>query len=78
MTQIMGGYLSDRLGGDKVLMSAATGWALITFWTPQIIHLFSDKSLAFTVIIISRIMLGCFQGKLAQSFLICQIVHGVN
>ncbi|CAH1775098.1 unnamed protein product [Owenia fusiformis] len=62
MTQVLGGYLSDRIGGDIVLIVSATGWALITFWTPFIIKLSSDQHTAMVLVVISRVLLGCFQG----------------
>ena len=64
MTQFLGGYLSDRVGGDVVLPIAACCWSLITFWTPQLAYLSEDKYLALRFIILSRVFLGIFQGKL--------------
>lgn len=63
MTQFLGGYLSDRVGGDVVIPIAACCWSLITFWTPQLVYLSTDKYLTLRIIIFSRVLLGVFQGK---------------
>ncbi|KAL5022120.1 hypothetical protein ScPMuIL_001275 [Solemya velum] len=62
MTQFLGGYLSDRVGGDVVLPIAAVFWAIITFWTPQLAYLSQDKYLALQILLTSRVLLGVFQG----------------
>ncbi|KAL4235803.1 hypothetical protein ACF0H5_004193 [Mactra antiquata] len=61
MTQFLGGYLSDRVGGDVVLPIAACCWSLVTFWTPQLVYLAGDKFLSLRIIILSRVLLGVFQ-----------------
>ena len=63
MTQVIGGYLSDRVGGDIILATAAVGWSLLTFWTPVIMHMYSDKAMILTVVDATRVLLGCMQGK---------------
>ncbi|KAH3809294.1 solute carrier family 17 member 9-like isoform X1 [Dreissena polymorpha] len=62
MTQFLGGYLSDRIGGDVVIPIAACCWSLVTFWTPQLVYLFEDKILTLRLVILSRVLLGVFQG----------------
>lgn len=62
MTQFLGGYLSDRVGGDVVLPIAACCWSLVTFWTPQLAYISEDKFLTLRIIIFSRVLLGIFQG----------------
>ncbi|XP_076440135.1 LOW QUALITY PROTEIN: voltage-gated purine nucleotide uniporter SLC17A9-like [Babylonia areolata] len=62
MTQFLGGYLSDRIGGDVVLPIAACLWSLITFWTPQLAYLSVDKHTALYIVVLSRVMLGICQG----------------
>ncbi|KAH6924215.1 hypothetical protein HPB50_013860 [Hyalomma asiaticum] len=37
LTQVLGGYLGDMWGGDKVMLGAAVGWSLLTLYTPDII-----------------------------------------
>ena len=62
MTQFLGGYLSDRIGGDVVLPIAACLWSMITFWTPQLAYLSTDKHSALYIVVLSRVMLGISQG----------------
>lgn len=37
LTQVLGGYLSDRFGAERVLLAAGAGWGLITFWFHRIV-----------------------------------------
>uniref|UniRef100_A0AAG5DMN7 Major facilitator superfamily (MFS) profile domain-containing protein n=1 Tax=Anopheles atroparvus TaxID=41427 RepID=A0AAG5DMN7_ANOAO len=63
LTQVLGGYLSDKFGGQKVILLAAIGWSLITFWMPNIItssSVFASYSIPFIVTI--RIINGACQG----------------
>ena len=30
LTQVLGGYLSDRFGAERVLLAAGLGWGLVT------------------------------------------------
>ncbi|XP_069126561.1 voltage-gated purine nucleotide uniporter SLC17A9-like isoform X1 [Argopecten irradians] len=62
MTQFLGGYLADKVGGDVVLPIAACFWSMITFWTPQLAYLSTDKYLTLHILIVSRVFLGIFQG----------------
>ncbi|XP_035826482.1 solute carrier family 17 member 9 isoform X2 [Aplysia californica] len=62
MTQFLGGYLSDRIGGDIVLPIAACMWSLITFWTPQLAYLSTDKHISLYIVVLSRVSLGICQG----------------
>lgn len=62
LTQILGGYLSDRLGAEKVLLAAGLGWGLITFWFHQIVYLFENHDTALKTIVFSRVLLGACQG----------------
>ncbi|KAK3791568.1 hypothetical protein RRG08_002924 [Elysia crispata] len=62
MTQFLGGVLSDRVGGDVVLPIAACMWSLITFWTPWFAYLSTDKKYALYIVVLSRVLLGAFQG----------------
>ncbi|CAD5112256.1 DgyrCDS1487 [Dimorphilus gyrociliatus] len=62
LTQVLGGYLSDRINGEKVIFLAGVGWSALTFITPNIAHLFSSSSLIFFCIIVSRIVIGCLEG----------------
>ncbi|CAB0041021.1 unnamed protein product [Trichogramma brassicae] len=61
LTQVLGGYLSDRLGGQRILTVAAIGWGLSTLFLPEIIDYFSDYySIQF--IVLARMINGAFQG----------------
>ncbi|XP_021917610.1 solute carrier family 17 member 9 isoform X2 [Zootermopsis nevadensis] len=62
LTQVIGGYLSDRIGGHKVILTAAVGWSLFTFCMPDIIRLFSAQETSVNFIVIMRILHGAFQG----------------
>ncbi|KAI8773926.1 solute carrier family 17 member 9-like [Biomphalaria glabrata] len=62
MTQFLGGYLSDRIGGELVLPVAACVWSLITFWTPQLAYLSTDKHNSLYIVVLSRVLLGISQG----------------
>lgn len=62
LTQVVGGYLSDRIGGHKVILTAALGWSLFTFWMPGVIRLFSAPETSVNFIVIMRILHGAFQG----------------
>jgi ACS family sodium-dependent inorganic phosphate cotransporter-like MFS transporter 9 len=64
LTQVIGGYVSDRIGGHKVILTAAVGWSLFTFWMPDIIRLFSAQETSVNFIVIMRILHGAFQGEL--------------
>ena len=64
MTQIIGGYFSDRIGGDIVIVVAAVGWTLVTFWTPQLLYLSTDKTTVLSVLTLSRVLMACLQGNL--------------
>lgn len=62
LTQVIGGNLADRFGGEFVLMTAAVGWSLVTFWTPQIIYTFQKHDVALTFLVFARILMGACQG----------------
>lgn len=63
LTQVLGGYFSDRIGGQRVMLAAAIGWSLITFWMPNFI-LWAPKSLSWGIpfIVVVRILNGACQG----------------
>lgn len=62
-TQFLGGYLSDRLSGDIVLLTGAVGWGLVTFWTPPFVYLFGNSSWTLFFVMFTRVLAGAFQGK---------------
>lgn len=61
--QVLGGYFSDRFGGQRVIFFAAIAWSLITFCMPNIL-LMAPKtwSYSITFIVIVRIINGASQG----------------
>ena len=63
MTQVIGGYLSDKIGGEIVITTAAVGWSLLTFWTPWIVYIYQDKTTVLYIVVFSRVLMGCFQGR---------------
>ncbi|CAG0888341.1 unnamed protein product, partial [Darwinula stevensoni] len=62
LTQVLGGYLSDRIGGDIILLIAGLAWSLITFLHPQIIWIFSDHSWSVNTLCLFRVLMGACQG----------------
>uniref|UniRef100_D3TNQ1 RNA polymerase II elongator complex subunit ELP3 n=1 Tax=Glossina morsitans morsitans TaxID=37546 RepID=D3TNQ1_GLOMM len=63
LTQVVGGYFSDRFGGQRVILFAAIGWSLLTFLMPNIIwEAPYFKSYAIPFIVTVRIINGAFQG----------------
>ena len=61
LTQVLGGYLSDRIGAERVLLASGLGWGLITFWFHQIVRAISDHDNALHLIVLARVLLGAFQ-----------------
>ncbi len=62
MTQVVGGYMSDRIGGDRVVTISGAAWSLLTFWTPFLIYLYPDKVTLLGFVVITRVLMGCIQG----------------
>ena len=63
MTQVAGGYLSDRIGGDRVMTVSVVGWSLLTFWTPWLVYIYPDKATLLSFIVFTRVVMGCLQGN---------------
>ncbi|XP_057168422.1 solute carrier family 17 member 9 isoform X13 [Ursus arctos] len=59
LTQVVGGHLGDRIGGEKVIVLSASAWGFITAATPLLAHL-SSAHLVFMTF--SRILTGLLQG----------------
>ncbi|XP_021503049.1 voltage-gated purine nucleotide uniporter SLC17A9 isoform X5 [Meriones unguiculatus] len=59
LTQVVGGHLGDRIGGEKVILLSASTWGFITVATPLLAQLGSGH-LAFMTF--SRILTGLLQG----------------
>lgn len=63
MTQVLGGYLSDRVGGEIVLAVATIGWSTLTFLTPFLVNSLQGSSILLLYsLTFSRVLIGCFQG----------------
>ena len=58
LTQILGGILSDRFGGERVLFLSAAAWSLSTFIIP-FIEILVPVNFGFTAL---RIIAGASQG----------------
>lgn len=61
LTQVFGGYLSDKYGGQRVILVAAIFWSLITFFMSNIIS-WAPKSYSIPFIVCIRIINGALQG----------------
>lgn len=62
LTQVLGGYWSDRIGGAFVLFCATIGWSVITCWTPYVLAILHGTPIAHGVLVVSRVLLGACQG----------------
>lgn len=62
LTQIVGGYLSDKYGGEKIIFISAIGWSTITFLMPNIIQVPKSWNYSIPFIVFIRILNGAFQG----------------
>ncbi|XP_062871983.1 solute carrier family 17 member 9b [Trichomycterus rosablanca] len=58
-TQVLGGYVSDSVGGEKVLLLSAAAWGAMTAFTPILAQFCSQPILSMTV---SRFLMGLLQG----------------
>ena len=63
VTQIPGGYLSDRLGGDLIIFYASLFWSSLTFLLPYVTLLSDDKYIILFYITMFRCVTGGFQGE---------------
>ncbi|KAK0179631.1 hypothetical protein PV327_005369 [Microctonus hyperodae] len=62
LTQVASGYVSDRIGGQKIMWIAALGWSSTTFLMTNVIELFSNSQYCIQIIALSRVINGAFQG----------------
>lgn len=58
-TQIFGGYVSDRVGGEKVMLLSAAAWGSMTAFTPFLAHFCSQPIFSMTL---ARFLMGLLQG----------------
>ncbi|XP_076755304.1 major facilitator superfamily transporter 18 [Xylocopa sonorina] len=77
LTQVASGYISDKIGGQKVLLISALGWSTTTFFMPEVIELFSKSDTSVLLVAIVRTINGAFQGMHFPSMisLISQRLH---
>uniref|UniRef100_A0A8C9NPT7 Voltage-gated purine nucleotide uniporter SLC17A9 n=1 Tax=Serinus canaria TaxID=9135 RepID=A0A8C9NPT7_SERCA len=59
LTQIVGGHISDQIGGEKVLLLSASAWGFLTVLTPLLTHITSAHLVFMTS---SRFLMGLLQG----------------
>lgn len=62
LTQVASGYISDRMGGQRVMWIAALGWSLTTFFLADVIEMFSNSIHCVLIVAIARVLNGAFQG----------------
>ncbi|XP_031834300.1 major facilitator superfamily transporter 18 isoform X3 [Nomia melanderi] len=77
LTQVASGYISDKIGGQKVLLISAVGWSTTTYFMPEIIELFSNSDTSVLLVATVRTINGAFQGMHFPSMisLISQRLH---
>ena len=61
-TQVIGGYMADKVGGDKILCLSVSVWGILTLLTPHIAHIHFDFMSALGVLTLIRVLLGISQG----------------
>ncbi|XP_059189681.1 voltage-gated purine nucleotide uniporter SLC17A9-like [Centropristis striata] len=59
LTQILGGHVSDKVGGERVLFVSSVSWAVVTAATPLLAHL-SSRTIALMTM--ARFLMGVLQG----------------
>ncbi|XP_043276132.1 solute carrier family 17 member 9 [Venturia canescens] len=62
VTQVASGYVSDRIGGQKIIWFAALGWSTSTFFLPEVINLFDNVDYSVPAVATFRAISGAFQG----------------
>ncbi|CAL8075412.1 unnamed protein product [Calicophoron daubneyi] len=62
LTQILAGYLSDRLGGELVISISSLVWSLVNLSFVFLPRLSSSSFTAFYLFVFARFALGVFQG----------------
>ncbi|KOX71429.1 Solute carrier family 17 member 9 [Melipona quadrifasciata] len=77
LTQVASGYISDRIGGQKILLISALGWSMTTFFMPGVIELVSKSDSSVLLVATVRMINGAFQGMHFPSMisLISQRMH---
>lgn len=60
--QIIGGVLSDRIGGDHILFRATVVWSVVAIITPQIPYYYHTKRGTISSMAFMRFLMGLAQG----------------
>lgn len=63
LTQIPGGFMSDKIGGDIMIYYAAIFWGILTFLLPYVSVLSENKYVVLSYITLFRCLTGGFQGN---------------
>ncbi|XP_043945842.1 solute carrier family 17 member 9 [Protopterus annectens] len=58
-TQVVGGYVSDRIGGERVILLSTAAWGCITTLTPVVTHICTTPIVCLTLL---RFLMGLMQG----------------
>ncbi|KAF6032628.1 SLC17A9 [Bugula neritina] len=79
ITQILGGYMADRFGAERVILCAGVCWTTITLFTPVFPYLSdgSQKS-SLSLVIFSRMSQGVLQGMHYPSVMSATGTHVVE
>ncbi|XP_018398556.1 PREDICTED: solute carrier family 17 member 9 [Cyphomyrmex costatus] len=77
LTQLASGYISDKIGGQRVIWISALGWSATTFLMPEVIQFFSGDGTSVLLVAVVRVINGAFQGMHFPSMisLISQRLH---
>jgi nitrate/nitrite transporter NarK len=64
LTQILGGYVSDRFGGELSMTVAMVCWSVLTLVTPLVVKPFPDKGKIYAFAAM-RFITGSVQGQMS-------------
>ncbi|XP_032668385.1 solute carrier family 17 member 9 isoform X2 [Odontomachus brunneus] len=67
LLQVASGYISDRIGGQKVLWISAFGWSITTFFMPEVIR-FPKGEICIILVTTVRMINGAFQGGMSLAW----------
>uniref|UniRef100_A0A8P4G1E2 Voltage-gated purine nucleotide uniporter SLC17A9 n=1 Tax=Dicentrarchus labrax TaxID=13489 RepID=A0A8P4G1E2_DICLA len=74
-TQVFGGYVSDRVGGEKVLLLSAAAWGSMTAFTPILAHFCSQPILSMTL---ARFLMGLLQAHVMHITSLTLVIGGAG
>ncbi|VEL26479.1 unnamed protein product [Protopolystoma xenopodis] len=67
-TQFLSGYLSDMLGGERVILISSCLWSFTTVLFIGLPSISFDRSVVFTLFLFFRFLHGAFQGRFVPLF----------